>query len=79
MPGPAQRAERHRGRSPSRTSSGVEPTAIRKALAGFGGVKRRFTKDRRWNRVAIFDDYGHHPIEIAGRPERRRAPRPTAR
>ena len=39
--------------------------AIRKALAGFGGVKRRFTRTGEWNGVAIFDDYGHHPVEIA--------------
>jgi UDP-N-acetylmuramate--alanine ligase len=44
---------------------GVKPDAIRKALAGFGGVKRRFTKTGEWNGVAIFDDYGHHPVEIA--------------
>ena len=39
--------------------------AIRKALAGFGGVKRRFTRTGEWNGAAIFDDYGHHPVEIA--------------
>ena len=43
---------------------GVEPDAIRRALAGFGGVKRRFTKTGEWNGVTIFDDYGHHPVEI---------------
>ena len=40
---------------------GVSPDAIRKALAGFGGVKRRFTRTGDWNGVTIFDDYGHHP------------------
>jgi UDP-N-acetylmuramate--alanine ligase len=39
--------------------------AIRGALAGFGGVKRRFTRTGEWNGAAIFDDYGHHPVEIA--------------
>ena len=39
--------------------------AIRKALAGFGGVKRRFTRTGEWNGAQIFDDYGHHPVEIA--------------
>lgn len=43
---------------------GVEPEAIRKALAGFGGVKRRFTRTGEWNGALIFDDYGHHPVEI---------------
>ena len=38
---------------------------IRKAIAGFGGVKRRFTRTGEWNGVAVFDDYGHHPVEIA--------------
>jgi len=38
---------------------------IRKALAAFGGVKRRFTRTGEWNGAAIFDDYGHHPVEIA--------------
>src|SRR6202012_1454957 len=39
--------------------------AIRRALAGFGGVKRRFTRTGEWNGASIFDDYGHHPVEIA--------------
>ncbi|MEQ4597737.1 MAG: UDP-N-acetylmuramate--L-alanine ligase, partial [Methylobacteriaceae bacterium] len=43
---------------------GVKPEAIRKALAGFGGVKRRFTRTGEWNGAQIFDDYGHHPVEI---------------
>ena len=34
------------------------------ALAGFGGVKRRFTRTGEWNGATIFDDYGHHPVEI---------------
>ncbi|MGL4729141.1 MAG: UDP-N-acetylmuramate--L-alanine ligase, partial [Bosea sp. (in: a-proteobacteria)] len=44
---------------------GVTPERIREALAGFGGVKRRFTKTGEWNGALIFDDYGHHPVEIA--------------
>ena len=44
---------------------GVPADAIRKALAGFGGVKRRFTRTGEWNGATIFDDYGHHPVEIA--------------
>ena len=43
---------------------GISPDAIRKGIAGFGGVKRRFTKTGEWNGVAVFDDYGHHPVEI---------------
>jgi len=44
---------------------GVSDDAIRKAMAGFGGVKRRFTKTGEWNGVTVIDDYGHHPVEIA--------------
>jgi UDP-N-acetylmuramate--alanine ligase len=44
---------------------GIDADAIRKGLAGFGGVKRRFTHVGTWNGVDIYDDYGHHPVEIA--------------
>jgi UDP-N-acetylmuramate--alanine ligase len=43
---------------------GLSADDIRKGLAGFGGVKRRFTHTGTWNGVEIFDDYGHHPVEI---------------
>jgi UDP-N-acetylmuramate--alanine ligase len=43
----------------------VSAEQIRRALASFGGVKRRFTRTGEWRGVAIFDDYGHHPVEIA--------------
>src|SRR4051812_10733398 len=44
---------------------GMSDDAIRKAMAGFGGVKRRFTKTGEWKGVTVIDDYGHHPVEIA--------------
>ncbi len=44
---------------------GIPDEVIRKALASFGGVKRRFTRTGEWNGVTIIDDYGHHPVEIA--------------
>ncbi|MEX1083000.1 MAG: UDP-N-acetylmuramate--L-alanine ligase [Xanthobacteraceae bacterium] len=44
---------------------GIGDEQIRKALAGFGGVKRRFTRTGEWNGVTVIDDYGHHPVEIA--------------
>ena len=44
---------------------GMSAQAIRSALASFGGVKRRFTKTGEWNGAMIFDDYGHHPVEVA--------------
>jgi len=44
---------------------GVTPQDIRKGLAGFGGVRRRFTTTGVANGVRVIDDYGHHPVEIA--------------
>jgi UDP-N-acetylmuramate--alanine ligase len=44
---------------------GLSDDAIRKAIAGFGGVKRRFTRTGAWNGLTVIDDYGHHPVEIA--------------
>jgi UDP-N-acetylmuramate--alanine ligase len=44
---------------------GIDDSVIRRALAGFGGVKRRFTLAGEWNGVTIIDDYAHHPVEIA--------------
>jgi UDP-N-acetylmuramate--alanine ligase len=38
---------------------------VSNALAGFGGVNRRFTKVGEVGGVSIIDDYGHHPVEIA--------------
>ena len=43
---------------------GLKKDEIRAALAGFGGVNRRFTKVGEVNGVTIIDDYGHHPVEI---------------
>jgi len=43
---------------------GISPDAIRKGISSFGGVKRRFTFVGDWNGVSVYDDYGHHPVEI---------------
>ena len=43
---------------------GLSEEVIKKGLAEFGGVKRRFTRTGTWNGVTIIDDYGHHPVEI---------------
>ena len=37
---------------------------IRKALKGFEGVKRRFTRVGTYNGATIIDDYAHHPEEV---------------
>ncbi len=44
---------------------GIDDGVIRRGLAAFGGVKRRFTRTGDWNGVTIIDDYAHHPVEIA--------------
>jgi UDP-N-acetylmuramate--alanine ligase len=44
---------------------GIGAGAIRAGLRQFGGVKRRFTRTGSWNGVDVYDDYGHHPVEIA--------------
>ena len=43
---------------------GIPAEAIKRGLSAFGGVKRRFTPTGAWNGVHVFDDYGHHPVEI---------------
>jgi UDP-N-acetylmuramate--alanine ligase len=43
---------------------GIGEEDVRRALAGFGGVKRRFTDVGGWNGARVIDDYGHHPVEI---------------
>ena len=47
------------------TEAGVSDEIIRSALASFSGVKRRFTRVGDWQGVAVYDDYAHHPVEIA--------------
>ncbi len=44
---------------------GVDDDTIRRGLAAFGGVKRRFTRTGEASGVTVVDDYGHHPVEIA--------------
>ncbi len=45
--------------------AGIPDPTIRRALSSFPGVKRRFQLTGSWNGAFIFDDYGHHPVEIA--------------
>lgn len=44
---------------------GIPPDTIRRGLAEFSGVKRRFSKTGEVGGVTVIDDYGHHPIEIS--------------
>lgn len=43
---------------------GAGEAAIREGLASFSGVRRRFTHTGSWKGVDVYDDYGHHPVEI---------------
>src|SRR5215510_7103341 len=47
------------------TEAGVSDDVIRKTFAAFSGVKRRFTSVGDWDGVRVYDDYAHHPVEIA--------------
>lgn len=42
----------------------VDTEIMKKALANFGGVKRRFTQTGTVDEITIIDDYAHHPVEI---------------
>jgi UDP-N-acetylmuramate--alanine ligase len=43
----------------------IPEAQIKAALAGFKGVKRRFTLTGEAGGISVIDDYGHHPVEIA--------------
>lgn len=44
--------------------NGIAPEAVRKALASFSGVKRRFDIHVNTAKCSYIDDYAHHPNEI---------------
>ncbi len=44
---------------------GFKANEIKKALIGFTGAERRFEKIYFKNNIYLFDDYAHHPAEIA--------------
>jgi UDP-N-acetylmuramate--alanine ligase len=47
------------------TQMQVDDDTIRRGMAGFAGVKRRFTKTGEVDGITVIDDYGHHPVEIS--------------
>ena len=47
------------------SEAGIPDEQIRAGFATFAGVKRRFQHVGSWNNINIYDDYGHHPVEIA--------------
>ena len=52
-------------RSPRRARPASPTTPSARRWPSFSGVKRRFQLTGTWNGVAVYDDYGHHPVEIA--------------
>jgi len=44
--------------------AGVSPDAVRKALANYSGVKRRFDIHLKNENFVLIDDYAHHPEEL---------------
>jgi UDP-N-acetylmuramate--alanine ligase len=43
---------------------GVSPEAVKEALAGFSGLKRRFELIGQARGALVYDDYAHHPHEV---------------
>ncbi|HYQ63283.1 MAG TPA: UDP-N-acetylmuramate--L-alanine ligase [Actinophytocola sp.] len=54
---------------------GAPLAGLLEGIAGFGGVRRRFEFKGRSGGVRVYDDYAHHPTEVAAQ---LRAARPTA-
>jgi UDP-N-acetylmuramate--alanine ligase len=46
-------------------SLGFKTEDIKKAIQDFSGAKRRFEKVANENGILLYDDYGHHPLEIS--------------
>jgi UDP-N-acetylmuramate--alanine ligase len=44
---------------------GFEPAASLEAISAFGGTERRFELHGTVNGVSVYDDYAHHPTEVA--------------
>jgi len=44
---------------------GIDDEVLKAGLAGFSGVKRRFTKTGEAGGITVIDDYAHHPVEIS--------------
>ena len=63
--GAAQRAQRHRRRSRSRASSAFPTTRSARALPASAASSGASPAPATGTASTIFDDYGHHPVEIA--------------
>ncbi len=58
---------------------GLNGKAVKKALASFNGVNRRFQTISSKNKITIIDDFAHHPTEIKTTLETARAIYPSQR
>lgn len=58
---------------------GIDPQEIKKALASFSGVKRRFDLQVKTEKHIYIDDYAHHPEEISAALSSIRKAYPTMR
>lgn len=47
------------------TGLGFDPAAALDALSSFGGTKRRFELHGTVDGISVYDDYAHHPTEVA--------------
>lgn len=47
------------------TGLGFDPASAVAALSSFGGTKRRFERHAVVGGVSVYDDYAHHPTEVA--------------
>lgn len=46
------------------SACGISPDLIAEALEAFVGAKRRMERKGMLNGATVYDDYGHHPVEI---------------
>ncbi|MEE2776596.1 MAG: UDP-N-acetylmuramate--L-alanine ligase [Acidobacteriota bacterium] len=58
---------------------GLDIEGLTDALAGFGGVHRRFERLGTWRGATVVDDYAHHPTEVAATLEAARQVFPESR
>ena len=58
---------------------GGDPARAARGLAGFGGVGRRLEPIAEWTDLTVYDDYAHHPTEVAASLAALREAHPGAR
>ena len=58
---------------------GVQPNEVRRALATFRGVRRRFERMGSWRGMELVADYAHHPTAVSATLQAARAEFPARR